>query len=413
MGNSAWQAVRSGSWLTQDRVRAACIVLLCGSVLLLAALHVTAHGVLDYQNRPLGTDFSQVWVAGKAVLAGEPAAPYDNALHWARQKAVFGPDAEFYGWLYPPLFLVPAALLALLPYWPALLAWTGLTLALYGAAIRAILPRPGVMLVALAFPAIFINAGHGNNGFLTAALLGGSLALLDTRPVAAGVLLGLLAYKPQFGVLIPLALLAGGHGRALLSASATVVLTVALTLVLFGWQPWLGFRDSLEFSRTVVLEGGGAGYHRLQSAFAALRLWGAPVGLAYAAQLAVASLAAWWVWRAWRGPCDPRIAKAVLALGTLLATPYLFDYDLVVLAVPGAFLAAVGAERGFRPWEASILALAWLAPLVSRNLAATIDLPIGLLAMLALFAALARRVVASRPRLLASPVHPGAANTGR
>ena len=63
--------------------------------------------------------------------------------------------------------------------------------------------------IAAAFPAVFINIGHGQNGFLTAALLGGALHWLDRKPWLAGILIGLLAYKPQFGVLIPIALLAG------------------------------------------------------------------------------------------------------------------------------------------------------------------------------------------------------------
>ena len=164
-----------------------------------------ADGMIDRTGQPIGTDFSNVWAAGKLVLAGEPAAPYDLARQYAAEKDAFGGrDVPFYGWPYPPLFLIVAAGLALLPYAWALVLWMALTLSAYLVVMRAILPRPETLLVALAFPAVFINLGHGQNGFLSAALVGGSLILLDRRPIVAGILIGLLTYKPQFGLLYPL-----------------------------------------------------------------------------------------------------------------------------------------------------------------------------------------------------------------
>ena len=83
------------------------------------------------------------------------------------------------------------------------------------------------LLLALAFPAVYVNLAHGQNGFLSAALLGGSLLILDQRPKLAGVLIGLLAYKPQFGVLIPLVLIATGRWTVIAAAAATVLITCA------------------------------------------------------------------------------------------------------------------------------------------------------------------------------------------
>jgi hypothetical protein len=74
-------------------------------------------------------------------------------------------------------------------------------------------------LIAAAFPAVFVNIGHGQNGFLTAALLGSALLSLDRRPWLAGALIGLLAYKPQFGVLIRSRCLQANAGAALLPRS--------------------------------------------------------------------------------------------------------------------------------------------------------------------------------------------------
>ena len=141
-----------------------------------------------------------------------------------------GREVPFYGWHYPPFFFAVAVLVAALPYAWGLAIWLAASLAAYLAAMRAILPRPETLLIAAAFPAVFVNIGHGQNGFLTAALLGGALHLLDRRPWLAGVLIGCLAYKPQFGVLIPLALLAGGRWSTIAAAVATVAALLARQL---------------------------------------------------------------------------------------------------------------------------------------------------------------------------------------
>ena len=150
------------------------------------------------------------------MLEGNPAAPYDPAVHRERERAIFGEKTPFYGWLYPPFFLFVAAGLALMSYPIALAVWQGVSLLLYLLSIRAILrgnpascgrvptaqtpPNKLWLPLAVSFPAVFVNIGHGHNGFLTAALLGGGLVLLDRRSIVAGILLGLLAYKPQFGI---------------------------------------------------------------------------------------------------------------------------------------------------------------------------------------------------------------------
>ena len=123
---------------------------------------------------------------------------------------------------------------------------------------------------------LLVNLGHGQNGFLTAALLGGALAILDRRPIVAGLLFGLLAYKPQFGLMIPLALVAGGYWRSFAAAVATVAFLAVAATIAFGPDVWRAFFDSTHFMRTVVLEQGDPGWHKMQSLFAWARMWGAP-----------------------------------------------------------------------------------------------------------------------------------------
>ena len=270
--------MRSGEWLTAARMRAYCLILLGLSVLVFAGWIVASDGLISRDGQPIGTDFSNVYAAGTLTWQGRSAEAYAPALQHAAEKAVFdGREVPFYGWHYPPFFFAIAVLVAAVPYAWGLAIWLVASFAAYLAAIRAILPRQETLLAAAAFPAVFVNVGHGQNGFLTAALLGGALHWLDRRPWLAGVLIGLLAYKPQFGVLIPIALLAGGRWRTIGAAAATVAALVAVSFALLGSGIWHAFADSMNFTQTVVLEQGGTGWEKIQSIFSAVRAWGASV----------------------------------------------------------------------------------------------------------------------------------------
>jgi hypothetical protein len=389
--NGLADGITSGIWLTGARLRAYSLILLGLALLALAALLATSNGLNDYQGRPLGTDFSNVYAAGKYVLDGKPEAPFDPPLQHKKEQEIFGEKTPFYGWHYPPIFLFLAAALATLPYLAALAIWQASTLALYLVSIRSILPRAEVWLPALAYPAVFINVAHGHNGFLTAALIGGGLWLLERKPVAAGILFGLLIYKPQFGVFIPLALLAGGHFRAFASAGITVIALCAATYLAFGVGVWDAFLTSMSFTREVVLEQGQTGFHKIQSVFAAVRLLGGPVALAYAAQAITFAVAAFCLVRIWRSRAAFALKAATLIAASMLATPYLLDYDLMIAAPAIAFLVAHGLAKGFAPYEKSALAFVFLAPLLTRAIAEQIFLPLGLIALIALFAVTLRR----------------------
>lgn len=392
-----WQGLRSGDWLTDARMRGYSLILLAICTLALVGWIAASDGLIDRNSKPIGTDFSNVYAAGTLIWQGRPAEAYEPARQHAAEKAVFGGrEVPFYGWLYPPFFFVVAFLVASLPYAWGLAIWLAASFAAYLAAMRAIVPRPETLLIAAAFPAVFINIGHGQNGFLTAALLGGALHWLDRRPWLAGVLIGLLAYKPQFGVLIPVALLAGGRWNTIGAAAATVAALVAVSFVTLGGGVWHAFADSMTFTQTVVLEQGGIGWEKIQSAFSAMRMWGAGVHSAYAIQIALAlMLAASLAWL-WQSNALFELKASALATASLLATPYVLDYDLVVLAVAIVFFVRHGMNRGFHDYEISLLAAAWVMPLLSRAIAGVSGIPLGLLVLLALYAFIVQRAVRDR-----------------
>jgi Glycosyltransferase family 87 len=387
-----WRQIKSGAWLTRERLRSYPLILLAVSVVAAVIWIALADGLVDRNDKPIGTDFSNVWAAGKLVLDGQPDAPYHPVRQYAAEKEAFGGrPVPFFGWHYPPLFLIVAAVLALLPYGWALLVWTAVGLSTYLAMLRAILPRPETVLLALAFPATFVNLGHGQNGFLTASLLGGALLLLDKRPFVAGTLIGLLAYKPQFGLLIPLVLLATARWRVIGAAIATVLVAAGGATALFGMKVWVAFAESTKFTRVIVLEEGDTGWEKIQSIFSAVRMWGGSVDAAYAAQAALALAAAVSLVWLWRSRAAEELKAAALACACLLATPYVLDYDLVVLAVALAFFTRHGLAHGFRDYEISVLAFVWLVPLITRSIAGITGLPLGLIAMLLLYALTLRR----------------------
>jgi len=394
---------RDGDFLTRERARlwaGGFLIAFAAAILFLA---LTAHGLNDYKGRPLGTDFSDVYAAGTMANVGDATAAYDPARHYAREQAIFGHSTPFYGWHYPPFFLVAAGTLAQLPYLPALILWQAVSFLLYLAAMALLTRRPrdpmGLLLV-LAFPAVFVNLSHGQNGFLTAALFAGALAVLDKRPIVAGVLLGLVAYKPQFAILIPLVLAASVRWKTFAAAAATVAALVLAAELAFGPEIWSAFFASTHFSRTVVLEQGGTGFEKIQSVFAAMRLLGGSVNAAYAAQaIATLSVAVTLV-ALWRSPASPECKGAGLCLGALLATPYCLDYDMMLLAPAIALLALDGRSRGFLPYEKAVLAALWLFPIAARGVAGTTHVPLGLIAMALGFALVLRRGLANRSRLV-------------
>jgi len=237
---------------------------------------------------------------------------------------------------------------------------------------------------------VLLNAEHGQNGALSAALLGVAALQLDRRPRVAGLCLGLLCVKPQLALLVVPALLAAGRLRALAWAGLAAGAASLAAWLAFGAAAWRGFLASSALAR-LVLEAGLAGYPRAVSSFAAARLLGASLAAAWTVQAAASAVAlAAVVGVAWRRP-GARVEVAVLAAAACLASPYLLDYDLMVLAVPLAWLASAAVTGGFLPGETPVLAAAFLLPMVARPLALQCGVPLAPPVVATLLACLVRR----------------------
>ena len=260
-------------------------MLALGYLVLLGGAYLDGNFLTDKQGQPIANDFVNVYAAGRLALAGDPAAAYDWPRHKAaEERAVGHAFANYYGWHYPPTFLFAAAVLAMLPYVVALAIWLAATLAAYTATLAGILGDRAGAFVALGFPAALWNVTAGQNGFLTAALIGGTLGLLERRPALAGICLGLLSYKPQFGLLFPIVLIADRRWLTLATAALVAAAFAALSWLVFGTASWEVFAHATPMTSRIVLGEGGADFERLQSLFGFVRARGGGETLAWTVQ---------------------------------------------------------------------------------------------------------------------------------
>jgi arabinofuranan 3-O-arabinosyltransferase len=337
----------------------ACMVLCVINASLLQSGYFAHWWIFDEKGLGIPTDFVNVWSAGRLVLDGHPALAYDWDIQKQVQVAVLGQSYEGnFAWHYPPPFLFVAALLAHFPYGVAYFGWAAVSLVPYLAVMRAIVGRSFGLLLAAAFPVVFTNALVGQNGFLTASLIGGTLYLMPTRPVLSGICLGLLSYKPQYGLLFPLVLIAASQWKVFFTAGIVAVLTASLSWLAFGSESWQAFFHWMPMFSQAFLTEGRAPWGKMQSIFALVRYFGGTEQLAWIFQwimsgAVVVVLALMWRSRSVSYP----LKAASLAAGALLITPYLFLYDLMVLAIAVAFLVRVGLDQGFARHELPALGL--------------------------------------------------------
>jgi hypothetical protein len=386
-------------------VELTCFALCVAQAVYLLAAFVEGHWLLDADGALLASDFVNVWAAGKEAAAGEALAAFDLALHKEAEVAALGHSFDgYYPFAYPPIFLFPALVLARMPYLAAYAAWMIATFAAYAAVVRAIVPHRGAIALAFAYPGILATVVAGQNGFLTAALLGAAhLSLPRTRGMdarvkpahdgsglVAGCLFALLSFKPHFAVLIPLVLLATRQWAALAAAAVVTALLVIASAAAFGIETWVAFFDAVRSASRIALSEGHAGWGKLQSLFGVVRMLGGGEAFALLAQFILSAAAAVLLVRLWRTDVLFELKAAGLCCGVLLATPYVFLYDFVVLAIAIAFLIRLGERDRFLPGELPAIGAACAFILLFPVLTA----PVGFAAAGLIALIVARRVFA-------------------
>jgi len=391
-GLSLWEP---GGLLDCRRLILCCKVLLALEILFALFLVAGTYGLILPLTKPLTTDFVSFYAAGTLTDAGTPQLVYDQAQHHRAEEQATASGIVYNYFYYPPVFLLVCALLGHLPYLVAFFAFEIITLVLFLLVARGILSEDRwlVLLPMVAFPIVLWNFGFGQNAFLTAALFGAATLCIDRRPLLAGMLFGALCYKPQFGLLIPLALTAGGHWRALAGAFASALALCLLSLVMFGWETWRDFILAVAGSAPVYTSGRISfdGYINL---FGAVRHLGGGRNLAYAAQGAASLSAAALVAVVWRRNFVLPVRAATLASAALVAAPLALFYDLMLGSVAALWLLRSDIRDRLSDGEKFALTGLFVLSLSPRFLADSSHLPIGsfiALALMALVAAHASR----------------------
>ncbi|HLX15659.1 MAG TPA: glycosyltransferase family 87 protein [Bradyrhizobium sp.] len=382
----------------------ACLFLAVFNAAMIPSMYFAHAWLFDAHGHFIHTDFVNVWAAGRLALDGHPAQAWDWGIHKQVQVAMLGQDyVGDYGWHYPPPFLFVAMLLAHFSYATGLVGWAAASFVPYMAMMRAVVGQRFGLLVGAAFPVVLANTMAGQNGFLTAALLGGTLVLLPARPILAGICLGLLSYKPQYGLLFPLVLIAASQWRAFASAAVTTAVLALVSWIAFGPASWQAFFHWMPMFSQAFFTEGRATFFKLQSVFGLVRTFGGSEQLAWTFQWMMSGAVLVGIVVLWRSRADYALKAAALATGTLLLTPYLFLYDMMVLAIPVGLLLRIGLAEGFRRGELAALACA-VALLIAFPFS---EMPLGLGSSLIVAFLIVGRVLnpSNEARMLPSVAH--------
>jgi hypothetical protein len=319
--------------------------------------------VVDPKGKPLGYDFITFWSASHLALTGHAQDAYNIPLLLKTAQIAVPAAQVVYIWSYPPSFYLIVLPLALLPYIAAFWTFMFSTLGAYLLVLRRIIQGSTAMWCLASFPGLWVNLIQGQNAFLTAALAGAALLGVERRPLLAGLFIGLLAIKPHLAILFPVALIAIGAWRTLITSALTAIVFTATGTAILGATVLKRFIANLDHTR-LFLENGSLPWAKMPTMFAFLRLLGIPVTGAYVIHFVVAVCAVIVVWHVWRHCQNQNLRGAALMTATFLVSPYVFDYDLAWLAFPIAWLALEGLRNGWLRGEREMLVVAWLLPML-------------------------------------------------
>lgn len=378
----------STHWLTRQRLRAYPVIFLFAYLIASIIWLGSTQELMESAGK--SADFIAFWAASHLSLNGQAADAYNLLkIHAVEQQAVAG--TEMFGWFYPPTFLLLVMPLASVPYPVAYTVFTLATLALFIMVMRKIAPLPDAILLLLAFPGTLINLMHGQNAFLTASLVALAMIWLTSRPLLAGMCIGLLTVKPHLALLPPIALLCIGAWRPLLAACGTILMLILTSTLVFGMETWRACMDAIGLARQLN-ENGALPWHKMPSMFATAKQLGASQTLGYMLHACLGLSAVLAMIVAWRNTTDVRLRGTALAIATLMLSPHLFDYDTLWYALPIAWLTLHGMQAGWHIGDREILVAAWLYPLVGPVLAEATNIQIAPLLHLALLFMTLRRV---------------------
>ncbi|MFK4510764.1 DUF2029 domain-containing protein [Bradyrhizobium daqingense] len=281
------------------------------------------------------SDFDAFYIVAQQIWRGQLDLVYRFETLVKLQEAFAG-STSFMPWTYPPQFDLLVAPFALLPAGIAYLLFITATLTAYLLALRAIAGNNFALILVVLFPTLAITVGCGQNGFLTGVLIGIICLNVERRQIVAGLALGAMVIKPHLAIAAGVYMLATRRWAALATAAAIVLASSFLCTLVFGWQIWAGWLGAIRES-AIFLERGFYPLFRMISTYAALGRAGVPPSIAFWAQAAAACLALSAIGLAlWLGAArktSPAFALGVVAMVSVMISPYAYDYDLPIVGI--------------------------------------------------------------------------------
>lgn len=306
-------------------------------------------GLTDRSGRLKGADFLQFYTYGALAASGQTARLYEPEAHAEITRDLVDPQLALSAFRpnYPPVVAVAASPLASRPLLTSLTWFSVASWVCYVLAVAALTSlgrwtsgeRRLVILAALACPSIFVVLRYGQISTLTLLILTAAvLAASAGAHVFAGMLLGLLAYKPNLLVVPAISFAVTGSGRLLAGLGAGMALEIGANLAIAGIGPMRQYVAILVelLRRPELVQFFPAESHSLRGFVSLLGAWPALADV-FGWMGIVAAAGA--VRRVWREEHDVQVQWAALVLAMLVASPHLLTYDLVLLIVPLTLLA--------------------------------------------------------------------------
>jgi alpha-1,2-mannosyltransferase len=331
----------------------------------------------------LGQDWMVFYNASGAYLEGNLPLLFHGADFTARINEQLADwlsaPLSFHPWMYPPTFLLFVVPFGGLPF-P--IAYASFLLVTGAALIAAVWyydddPEHRKLLLGLLMlsPAVACTVVLGQNSFLTSAVLIGGFALMKRQPILGGTVLGILSFKPQLALMVPIALIAGRYWQSLAGAAASALLLAFFSLVVFGLDAWRGWVALMTVPSDLYNAWNIVGRLHGQSVYTCVALLGASPAVANAAQAIAIVLAAGGVYWCFRQAVPHELQLMMLLAATMLSAPHVFNYDGVMLDIAASLLLCRALNDGFRFGELIVIPLTWVNPLINPP----ILFPVGLI----------------------------------
>lgn len=343
------------SLFTRSRLAVA-ILLVLAMLTAVSAIQFQAPQLLGVEK--VLTDYDAFHVAGLLALDGRAEDAYRFETMLAAQREFTG-TVSFMPWTYPPPFTLFVAGMARLPIGLGFVLFITASLTLYLMVLRRIVGPyvPGVLIVML--PTLPLLMRTGQNGFLTAGLIGLFLLAFLQRKPGAGLPLGLMVIKPHIAVAIAVMTLAERRWQTIITAAVTVIVLLLAPTLVFGFAIWPAFLDSVAQSSSFLADGYYFLY-RMTSFYAAAYTLGAGPALAMTIQAASAACAVTVLLVLRKRAIAPHRMAAAICCATLFISPYSYDYDLPIFGLAVAFVLPDVQQRTNALEQAGLTALVWL-----------------------------------------------------